>query len=170
MQIPSAHCVHRPPDASTMVQLAAERPPHILGSPGPGRHRWWGFILLRMLSDTTLLTHCPHMRLQAPRVPPCRARNHLTDASKLYVRHWGSDACMWGSWARWARWQEQAGDAVTCGLCACRSRAPADQPHQRRLPPEPHQRVLLLPGGHAPGALHRRGHQHALGGARHLPV
>lgn len=49
--------------------------------------------------------------------------------------------------------------------------APADAPPGGRLLSKPHLCVLLLLAwGPGPGALHRRGDQHALGRARHLPV
>lgn len=53
----------------------------------------------------------------------------------------------------------------------CRPGAGADAPACGWLHPKPYIRLLLLRGrrGHA-GALHRRGHQHAVGGAGHLPV
>lgn len=40
---------------------------------------------------------------------------------------------------------------------ACRAGAAADGPHLRRLPAEPHQRLLLLHHGPQAPALHRRG-------------
>ena len=55
-------------------------------------------------------------------------------------------------------------------LMPCREGAAADHAHQRRVFPEPYQRVLLPGCDRRPEHVHSRGHQHALGSQSNLPL